>query len=302
MDNNNQSQMTQQPQMAEQPQYGQQMQYNQQMQYGQQPQYNQQMQYNQQPQYNQQMQYGQQPQYNQQMYSQPQMGYGQNMYQPKKPSKIVENAKDVHAQFKKNVGKMGLSTFCLVGIIAAMLLIVAPFMNFASLHFNEKYDDDIEVRISASDGLNLFELSKLSNTLDRVIDELNDEYHAKIDKNDIADSLDDYADDVIDEAEDEVDMSFKNLGKEAVGTVMLILRGQAALMVTPWLIIISGVGLLVFTVINNRKLKLVCSCVPVVCLLWLMFCASDFIAIMGIGAWAIVIGAVGGIVSYVKEV
>lgn len=274
-------QFTQQPQMAQQ-QY---------------------TQYTGQPQMAQQQytQYTQQPQMG---YAQQQMGYTQYGYQqqmPKQPSKTMENIKDVQNQFKNKVSKMGLSTFCLVGIIAAMLLIFGPFLNFASLHFNEKLDYEIEVKLKASDGLNLFELSKLSNTVDRVIDEANDEMDLDMDKGDIADAIDDAQDYIVDEVEDETDMDFEGLAKETVGTLMLIIRGQLALMLTPWLILISGIGLLVFTVINNKKMKLVCSCVPIVCLFWLMFNATNFFAMAGIGAWAIIVGSIGGIVSAVKE-
>lgn len=281
-------QFTQQPQMAQQ-QY---------------------TQYTGQPQMAQQQytQYTQQPQMG---YAQQQMGYTQYGYQqqmPKQPSKTMENIKDVQNQFKNKVSKMGLSTFCLVGIIAAMLLIFGPFLNFASIHFNEKleyeesyYDYEIDVKLKASDGLNLFELSKLSNTVDRVIDEANDEMDMDMDKGDLADAIDDYQDYIVDEAEDEIDMDFEGLAKETVGTLMLIVRGQLALIFTPWLILISGIGLLVFTVINNKKMKLICACVPLGCLLWLMFSASNFFAMMGIGAWAIIAGSIGGIVSAVKE-
>lgn len=273
-------------------------------------------QFTQQPQMVQQQMYTQQPQmgYQQQVYGQQQMGYTQYGYQqqmPKQPSKTMENIKDVQNQFKNKVSKMGLSTFCLVGIIAAMLLIFGPFLNFASIHFNERleyeesyydyYDYDIDVKLKASDGLNLFELSKLSNTVDRVIDEANDEMDMDMDKGDLADAIDDYQDYIVDEAEDETDMDFEGLAKETVGTLMLIVRGQLALIFTPWLILISGIGLLVFTVINNKKMKLICACVPLGCLLWLMFSASNFFAMMGIGAWAIIAGSIGGIVSAVKE-
>ncbi len=303
MDNNNQQTVlindAQQQSFAQAPQGQPQM--NQQMytQYGQQPQMN--AQYGQ-PQMNQQMytQYGQQPQ----MYNQ-QMGYTQYGYQqpqmPKQPSKLKENVKDVQNQFKNKVSKMGLSTFCLVGIIAAMFLIFGPFMNFASLHINEEYDDEFEVRVKASDGLNLFELSKLSNTLDRVIDEANDEFRTKVDKDDIVDLIEDYEDYLVDEVEDEVDMDVENLAKETVGTLILVTRGQLALMLTPWLVIISGLGLLVFTVINNKKAKIICSIVPIACIIWLMICSSNFFAMMGIGAWVILLGSIGGIVSAVKD-
>jgi len=274
-----------------------------------------------QPQMNQSM-YGQ-PQMNQGMYGQPQMnqgmygqqmGYGQYGYQQPQPSKLKENVKKVKKDFSQKFSKMGLSTFCLIGIIAAMLLIVGPFMNFASLHFNEKfeyedsysgyyysYDYDIEMKLKASDGLNLFELSKLSNTLDGVIDEANDELDFGMDKDDLSDELEDIEDELVDEMEDETDMDFEKLGKEAVGTLQLLLKGQLPLMITPWLIIVSGIGLLIFTVINNKKMKLICSIVPLACMVWLIICSTNFLSYMGIGAIAITIGVVGGIVSAIKD-
>ena len=289
--------------------------YNQQM-YTQQPNMSQQM-YTQQPNMSQQM-YTQQP-YNQQMYTQ--QPYGQQMYaqqpygqqmgyqQPKQPSKTMENIKDVQSQFKNKVSKMGLSTFCLIGIIAAMLLIVGPFMNFASIHLNQKYQDDgVKVRIKVSDGLNLFELSKASNTVDNLIDEMEDYYQEyydddyEIDKDDIVDSLDDSKDYLVEEIEDETDMNIKkSVVKEVIGTAHLIIDGKLPLIITPWLIIISGVGLLIFTVINNKKMKLVCSIIPLVCLVWLMICSSDFFTIIGIGAWAIIVASILGIISAIKD-
>ena len=299
MDNNNQ-QITQ-PQANQQyaqPQANQQYAQPQMNQQYAQPQMNQQYaqpQMNQQyaqPQMNQ--QYAQ-PQYGQQMYGQPQYGYQQA---PKQPNKAMENIKDVQNQFKKKVSKMGLSTFCLIGIIAAMLLIFGPFLNFASAHYSDKVDIGKKVKISVSDGLNLFELSKASNTVNRVCDKL------KVDKKDIIEELDDFdTDDVIDAVEYETDVKVKKgVVNEGLGIVYLLLKGTAALMITPWLIIISGIGLLVFTVINNKKLKLVFSIIPLACLLILILCSSHFFAMMGLGAWVIVLGSAGGIVSAIKDV
>lgn len=284
-------------------QYGQQMQQagmNQGMQY--QPQY--QQGYAQQPQYQQgyaqqqyQQGYVQQPQYGQQPY-----GYSQ----PQAASKLVKSAKNVKNDFTNKVKKMGLSTWCLLGIIAAMLLIVAPFMNFASMHVNEKVSESgIHIKVKASDGLNLFELSKLSGTVDNALDEYNSvakKYGMdKMDKDDIVDELDDGIDDLVDEMDDEYDVDVENSAKEIGGLAHLVLKGRVALIVTPWLIIISGLGLLVFTVINNKKLKLIFSCVPLACVIWLMICSSHFFAMMGIGVWAMVIGIALGIVSAIKD-
>ena len=196
---------------------------------------------------------------------------------------------------------MGLSVFCLLGIIAAMLLIVAPFMNFASIHISEEYEEegyfgDIEIKIKASDGMNLFELSKLSGTISRVADEFGG------DASDLADMLDDYEDEAMDAIEDELDMDVhKSSIRETFGTAKLLLKGRAATLVTPWILILCGLGLLIFTVINNKKMKLVFSIVPLACLIWLMICSGHFFSIMGIGAWAIIVGIVLGIVSAIKD-
>ena len=293
MDNNNGQQYGQpmQPNMNQQPQY--------QQQYTQQPQY--QQQYTQQPQYQQQYNQGYGAQYGQQM-QQP-YGYAQ---QPQVASKLVNGAKNVKNDFTNKVKNMGLSTWCLLGIIGAMLLIVAPFMNFASAHVNEKVSEDgIHLKVKASDGLNLFELSKLSGTVDNAVDEYNslarDYGMDKMDKDDLVDELDDEIDDMVDEMDDDYDVDVENSAKEIGGMAHLVLKGRAALLITPWLMIISGLGLLVFTVINDKKFKIIFACVPLVCLLWLMICSSHFFAMMGIGVWAMVVGIALGIVSAVKD-
>ena len=329
MDNNNIPQQPQDGQFTQQPQ----------MQYTQQPQ----MQYQQpQMQYQQpQMQY-QQPQM---QYQQPQMQYQQPQMQYQQPqgqtagqaaAKLVNNAKNVKSDFTKNFKKMGLSTWCLLGIIGAMLLIFAPFMNFASIHISEKYKEDgMNLRLKVADGLNMFELSKLSNTIDKDLKEYNklvkkfedmdyDEYDeytedfndfsdeiadaarygSKLDKDDLVDAIDDAndeIDDVADYIEDESDLKIKSTLKETLGTAKLVLKGKIALLLAPWFIIISGLGLLVFTVINNKKLKLVFSIVPMVFLVWLMICSCNFFSMMGIGVIALFAGIVLGIVSAVKD-
>lgn len=278
------------------------------------------MQYTQYGQPNQNMQYTQYGQPNQNMggqnmqymqYGQPNQNMGGQYYNPQgyvqqapKPSvNLGAGIKNVQNQFKGRVSRMGLSTFCLLGIIAAMLLIVAPFMNFASIHVNQKIEEegyirDIKIKIKASDGLNLFELSKLSGTVDRVIDETG----GFLDKDDLVDQLDDAEEEAIEEMEDEFDTDIKKSSvREMFGTIHLVLKGRAATAVTPWVLIICGLGLLIFTVINNKTMKLVFSIIPLVCLIWLMICSSHFFSIMGIGAWAIILGIVLGVVSALQD-
>lgn len=312
MDNNMNGQQPEQQmaqpqynQQAEQPQYNQQVAqpYGQQMQqpYGQQMQqpYGQQMQ---QP-YGQQM-YGQQMQqpYGQQMYGQQQMynQYGQPVPQgPSAVDKLKGKIGSVKGDFTNRAGQLGLGLWCLLGIIGAMLLVFAPFMNFATIHYSDKVEG---IKISVADGLNMFELSKISNSVDRVIDEANDEYDADIEKSDITDLMEDYEDEIAEMIEDETDVKVDEKPiYEVMGTAHLAVKGQIPLLLSPWLIIISGILLFVTTITRDKTMKIVFSAVPLVCLVWLMICSSHFFTIMGIGAWALVVGAALGIASAVKD-
>ncbi len=327
MDNNMNNQQPQMDQQMVQPQVESQVaqpqmdqQYNPQMQqaYGQ-PQDAQQMQqpYGQ-PQYGQQMQqpYGQ-PQYAQQMqqpYGQPQYGQQQmyNQYgQPVKPAKPAKQGPSAMDKLKGKVGTMkgdfanrtnqlGLGLWCLLGLIGAMLLVFAPFMNFASVHYSDKVEG---IKISAADGFNMFELSKISNSVDNVIDYFNDEWDMDIEKSDITDELDDIdTDDITDEIEDETDVKVDDKPiNEVMGTIHLAVKGQVPLMLSPWLIIISGILLFITTITRDKIMKIVFAAVPVVCLFWLVLCSSHFFSIMGIGAWALIFGAGLGITSALKD-
>ncbi len=294
-----------QPQMQQmaQPQFNPQMaqpQYNQQMQqpYGQ-PQYNPQMQqpYGQ-PQYNPQMQqpYGQ-PQYGQQMYNQ----YGQPVKQgPSAVDKFKSKVGSVKGDFTNRSKQLGLGLWCLLGLIGAMLLVFAPFMNFASVHYSDKIDG---IKISVADGFNMFELSKISNSVDNVVDYANDEWDADIEKSDITDLIEDYEEDIADMIEDEADVKVDEKPiKEAIGLAHLAVRGQLPLLLSPWLIIIAGILLFVTTITKDKTMKIVFSAVPLVCLVWIMLCSTNFFAMMGIGAWALILGSGLGIASAVKDI
>ncbi|MDE5820344.1 MAG: zinc-ribbon domain-containing protein [Lachnospiraceae bacterium] len=149
--------------------------------------------------------------------------------------------KNAPGEFAGRVKRMGISMFCLLGIIAAMLLLVAPFMNFASIHVNEKVEIPSyssymigsiytsKVSVKASVGLNLFELSQLSGTVARVADKL-----GGADTDDIADTLESAGDYLVRELEDEMDTNIKDGSvKEVFGTARLVLKGRAAVLVTP---------------------------------------------------------------------
>lgn len=231
--------------------------------------------------------------------------YNQQGYVQQQPGKRVSDSiKNVKSQFTGNVKKMGLSVFCLLGIMGAMLLIMVPFMNFASIHVNQTLaEDGIAVKVKAADGLTLFELSKLSNTVDRSVGVIASQtmgysYRYNVSTDSLADMLDAAESSALWELQDELGTTVKKgSANEVFGTAHLLLKGKIALAVTPWLILVSGLALLVFSVVNMKIPKLVCAGVSLVSLIWLMICSSHFFSIMGIGAVALMLGIVLSVVS-----
>ncbi len=244
--------------------------------------------------------YGQQ--YQQPYAGQPyQQSYGQ---QPRTGKNVADSIKNVKNQFTGNVKRMGINMFCLLGIIGAMLLIMVPFMNFASIHVNEKISEDgISMKVKAADGLTLYELSKLSNTIDRGVAKAGDylfgyAYGTNISTSSLADMLDTAESSALWELQDELGTTIrKSSANEVFGTMHLLLKGKAALMITPWLILLSGIALLIFSVVNMKVPKLICAGVSLASLIWLMICSSHFFSIIGIGAVALIAGIILAIVS-----
>ena len=237
--------------------------------------------------------------------------YAQNqMYaQPKPANKVnvADSIKGVTNEFTGKVKGMGISIFCLLGIIGAMLLIMVPFMNFTAIHVNQNFSEDgISMKIKAADGLTLFELSKLSNTTDRGVDVYNTSMSAygsylgmkTVSKSTLADMLDAMEDSLLWELQDELEQSVKkSSANEVFGMIHLVLKGQVALAVTPWLIMLSGIGLLIFAVVNRKVPKLICAGVSLASLIWLIICSSHFFSIIGIGAIALIVGIILAILS-----
>ena len=258
--------------------------------------------------------YGQQ--YPQSGYSQsqyPQTGYGQMQYQQPygqqfsaQMSKVAGNVKNIKNDFKGKVSSMGLSMWCLLGIIAAMLLIVSPFMNFATIHISTKYNYESynysidktvnhNYKIKASDGLSLFELSKASGTVNRFLkDSPEPQYLNKDTVLTYIDTLESLAQREL--REEDIDIKTSSIN-EAAGIAKLLVKGRFVLLISPILIIICGLGLLIFTVINNKLFKIIFSAVPIVFIFWIMACSSHFFSMMGIGAWALLAGVILGLVS-----
>lgn len=249
----------------------------------------------------------------QQGYAQPypQQGYGQPYAygQPQPRKSFADSVKNVKTQFTRNAKRMGISLHCLLGIIGAMLLIMMPFMNFASVHMKQTIaDDDMVMKVKAADGLTLFEMAKLSNTIDHSVSVLASQlygysYGYVMSTDSIATALKAAENSsAMDDLEDEIGAPIrKSTEKEVFGTAHLLLKGKVALAVTPWLLLVSGIALFVFSVANMKIPKLVCAGVSLGSLIWLMACSRHFFSIMGIGAVALMLGIVLAIVSVCME-
>ncbi len=241
----------------------------------------------------------------------PQQGYGQPYAygQPQPRKSFADSVKNVKTQFTGNAKRMGISLHCLLGIIGAMLLIMMPFMNFASIHMNQTIaDDDMVMKVKAADGLTLFEMAKLSNTIDHSVSVLASQlygysYGYVMSTDSIATALKAAENSsAMDDLEDEIGAPIrKSTEKEVFGTAHLLLKGKVALAVTPWLLLVSGIALFVFSVANMKIPKLVCAGVSLGSLIWLMACSRHFFSIMGIGAVALMLGIVLAIVSVCME-
>ena len=246
-----------------------------------------------------------QPQYGQQQYGQPyaQQPYGQYGQQmpAKPPIDIRKKFGDTKSAFMGKTKEMGITTCILMGLIAAMLFIFTPFMNFGSVHvnFTASYMRQ-KVSVKASDGLNLFELSKASGTVDRLFKDYGG--YMRVSKSQAVDALDMSAtmaeaelDEYLDDLRDDEDAYISLKGKpisEIVGLAKLALKGRLALLLTPWLLILSGIGMFIFTLISGKVGKIVCASIAAVSLLWLILCSGRFFTMMGIGAWGLIIGIV----------
>ena len=156
--------------------------------------------------------------------------------------------------------------------------------------------------------MTLFEMAKLSNTIDHSVSVLASQlygysYGYVMSTDSIATALKAAENSsAMDDLEDEIGAPIrKSTEKEVFGTAHLLLKGKVALAVTPWLLLVSGIALFVFSVANMKIPKLVCAGVSLGSLIWLMACSRHFFSIMGIGAVALMLGIVLAIVSVCME-
>ena len=183
--------------------------------------------------------------------------------------------------------------------------------DFDDYDFDDDDDDDFgfggnnskkkssKLKIKASAGMNLFELSKLSGSVDRVFDKMDE---SKSEITEYLDFAESYLIRNLGDLEEEIGGKIKASSvREVFGSANLLLKGRVALLLTPYIILISGLGLFFFTIINKKIARIVFAAIPLLCILWLMLCSTHFFSIMGVGAWAIVLGSALGIVSAILD-
>ncbi|HBE09498.1 MAG TPA: hypothetical protein DCY81_03025, partial [Lachnospiraceae bacterium] len=257
--------------------------------------------------------------YNQQGY--PGYGYGGSG----KAKKAVAGVVNAKLSFKQ-----------ILCIIAAMFIIFSPFLNFASIHakvgtsfvgnkgltagnnngnngnvniynldFDDIFDDDNlvnDIKLKATVGFNLFELSKLSGSVRSVI---NSQNAVSID---LVKSLYDQADAMRDNIKSTINSRVSGMGyfndgviDEAFGTAHLIIWGRFPLLVLPYVIMLGGIALIAGTYLRKKIVSYIGCGAVLVSLFWLMLVSGHFFSMAGIGVLVMLAGSVTGIVATVLD-
>ncbi|MBR0515314.1 MAG: zinc ribbon domain-containing protein [Eubacterium sp.] len=257
--------------------------------------------------------------YNQQGY--PGYGYGGSG----KAKKAVAGVVNAKLSFKQ-----------ILCIIAAMFIIFSPFLNFASIHakvgtsfvgnkgltagnnngnngnvniYNLDYDDIFDddnlvndIKLKATVGFNLFELSKLSGSVRSVI---NSQNAVSID---LVKSLYDQADAMRDNIKSTINSRVSGMGyfndgviDEAFGTAHLIIWGRFPLLVLPYVIMLGGIALIAGTYLRKKIVSYIGCGAVLVSLFWLMLVSGHFFSMAGIGVLVMLAGSVTGIVATVLD-
>ncbi|MCR5148081.1 MAG: zinc ribbon domain-containing protein [Eubacterium sp.] len=295
------------------------------------------------PQYSQQYGYPQQnyqynQQYVQQGYQQPNAQYNQqNMQQmgaymggqavmngPGVPYPGAGYTKGFKGIISKKLGFMQI-----LSVIAAILIIISPFLNFASIHAKAStkvvgtngfasdnysnssiydwydYDDIDDVsRILNSDitakaavGFNLFELSKLSGTISKALGAQNkitmELLRAEFKQGEaMMPRLKAMLTKEIGSFIEYDDSIFE----EAFGTGHLILWGRVPLLILPYVIILGGLALLAGTYLGKKIISFIGCGAVLASMLWLMIVSSHFFSMAGFGVLVMFLASCGGIV------
>lgn len=211
--------------------------------------------------------------------------------------------------------------FKIIGIIGAVLLIFSPFLNFATIHLrasansqfsgyvsegfpslyelfeedeegtgesevNQETEDEKSVRLNY--GLDLFELRLLGSNFTSLKEYSASDMKAFVQGNE--------------ELRDELvyNMYWELFGlyidesgiEEALEIINFSALGYLALCFVPFIMIISGIMMLIFSVIDGRVGKIIFSIIASAGFIWLFISSKSFLAIIGPGAIVMVIGII----------
>ncbi len=210
--------------------------------------------------------------------------------------------------------------FKIIGIIGAVILIFSPFLNFATIHLRasadsrlSKYveegfpdleevfeesredvateeDEDLgdENAVKLNYGLDLFELRLLGSNFTSLKEYDKSDIEAFVNANEAL--------------EDELiyNMYWELYGiyidetgiEEALEIINFSTLGYLALCFVPFAMILSGIMILIFSIIDGRVGKILFSIIALVGFGWLFVSTKSFITIMGPGAIVMVVGII----------
>lgn len=179
----------------------------------------------------------------------------------------------------------------MIGVVGAICVIAALFMNFITMHFRvelEGFDD-----VTMEYGLSVFQVRSM---LDNFKEDFKEGKEAR---QNYIDELDEvrYELSKIELFEDLSTESYDEL----IGFYIYAFKEYQPLMITPWILLICGGLLLGFTLFSIRWGKLVTIVLLLGCVSVLMINFGELWPIIGMGVWTLGFGIIAGIVSTVAS-
>ena len=208
--------------------------------------------------------------------------------------------------------------FKIMGIIGAVMLLFSPFLNFATIHLRasadsvfadyvssglsmadalfggeqeteelkEPEEDEEVISVALNYGLDLFELRLLGSNFTSLKEYDSSEMKALVQSNQ--------------ELEDELiyNMYWELFGlyideggiEEAMEIINFSALGYLALCFVPYVLLVSGIMMLIFSIIDGRTGKIIFSIIPMAAFIWLYVSTRSFVTIIGPGALVMGVG------------
>lgn len=211
---------------------------------------------------------------------------------------------DNNVYITKSQKKKGIVAM-IFGIIGGALLIFAPFMNFATLHFNVGYNENFAFLVAAAMGddptdyvgmedegitidygLDMFELRKMGANYSefRIMSQEEIEASSMLNR-----EIEDALTYIIDFEAMGIEIN-SEVFDELFGIFYLSEVGYAALCIVPFVLLGAGALIILFAAKRWNVAQLIFSIIATAAGVWLITCSDRFMVIVGIGGIVMIAG------------